>query len=108
MNRRIFLLFIIIIFELSSFARAPKVEGNRMPSKPFISGDGFRSMADHVYDETDKSLRADEICYADIIFVNTHFLEEFFAKLHQDINYPYILLSHNSDDSAPGKFASIW
>lgn len=90
----------------AAIAKPPVVAGNRTPSQPYISGDGFRSFADHVYDETDQSLRADEIQEGDIVFVKSDKLDTFFASVHANITCQYILISHNSDASAPGEFAS--
>lgn len=104
---RVVAMVFLLVFELVSFARAPRVEGNRLPSKPFISGDGFRAMADHIYDETDKSLSADEIAYADIVFVKSDYLNDFLQKIHPYIINTYILISHNSDSPAPGKFVDL-
>jgi len=87
-------------------ARPPVVAGNRTPSQPYISGDGFRSFADHVYDETDQSLRADEIQHGDIVFVKSDKLGTFFTDVHANVQCQYILISHNSDASAPGEFSS--
>ena len=82
-------------------ARAPQVAGNRMHSAPFISGDGFRSMANHLFDETDQSLQSDEVALGDIVFVKSDKLGHFFTHIHPGIKHRYILVSHNSDAGAP-------
>jgi hypothetical protein len=87
-------------------AKSPSMVDNRMPSYPYISGDGFRSMADHVYDETDQSLQASEIALGDIVFVKTDKLGVFFNTIHPEVQYPYILVSHNADHAAPAEHES--
>ncbi|MEX0940417.1 MAG: hypothetical protein WDZ41_03585 [Candidatus Babeliales bacterium] len=76
----------------------------RDSSFPYISGDSFRALANHIFDETNKSLNPKDIKYKDIIFVKTDYLNLFFTKIHPNIQQKYILITHNSDDSAPGKF----
>ena len=97
------LLLIGIIFPQASFTVPPP--SNRLPSTPFISGDTFRFFADFVYDELDTSLDPAKIEKGNTIFVKTDFLDDFFQKIHPHITTDYILISHNSDDSAPGKNA---
>lgn len=83
-------LFILFIF----FTIIPAPD--RRPSYPFITGDGFRSLAQHVLDEEltfDPAL----IHEKDIIFVGTHFLPTFFSNYFPQINSSFILITHNSD-----------
>src|SRR5271170_245325 len=68
-------------------------------SYPFISGDTFRSIADHIIDETNQPFCAHNVAPYDIIFVKTDYIGYFFATIHQNINNPYILITHNSDYS---------
>jgi len=68
----------------------------RPSSAPYISGDSFRKMANHVYDETGKC-SAQNIKERDIVFLKTDLLPEFFAKVHPLIEKPYVLITHNSD-----------
>lgn len=83
----------------------PVMSELRLPSKPFISGDGFRAMADHTFDGTEyTSLTPQEIRYADIVFVKTDRLSNFFKEIHPYISVPYIIITHNSDRPAPGEF----
>ncbi|MEX0849086.1 MAG: hypothetical protein WD055_02560 [Candidatus Dependentiae bacterium] len=103
MLKRIIILSIVLI-SFSYQAKPPKVSGKRMPSKPYISGDGFRAMSDHVFDETDKLLEASTVEYADIVFVKSDLLDVFFSTIHVKINNPYILISHNSDAAVPAGF----
>ena len=76
----------------------------RNSSPPYISGDGFREYADFAYDEIDRSLNPEVVQEANTVFVKTDLLKDFFEKIHPFIQHPYILITHNSDDPAPGPF----
>lgn len=96
----IFIHILLLVFPLLGFGvPAPS---NRSPSTPFISGDTFRFFADHAYDELDTSLIPAQIQKGDTVFVKTDYLDDFFRKIHPSIMHPYILISHNSDKTAPG------
>jgi len=84
-----------------------KSKNNRPDSFPYISGDGFRSLADHIYEDIvafnpDQNV---QICKFDplvvkendIVFVDSRSLDEFFIDFHPQIENRYILISHNSD-----------
>jgi len=68
----------------------------RPSSKPFISGDTFRKMADHIFDET-KTIKPFKVKTNDLVFVKSDLLNIYFENYHPEINNPYILISHNSD-----------
>ena len=68
----------------------------RPSSEPFISGDTFRKLADHVFDET-KGFYPDMVKNGDIVFLKSDLMETFFKFFHQKINSRYVLLTHNSD-----------
>ena len=70
----------------------------RPSSEPFISGDTFRKMANHVFDET-KGFNPKMVRDGDIIFLKADMIETFFKFFHQKIESRYVLLSHNSDFS---------
>ena len=91
---------------LKSFYR--HTTSDRNSSYPFISGDTFRSLADHIFDETTNvtqwSERTNQIGHGDIVFVQSEkkSLKAFFANhTFQRILHPFILITHNSDASAP-------
>ncbi len=82
----------------------------RNSSYPFISGDTFRALADHIFDETTNISRwADrmwEIGRGDIVFLGTEneMLKHFFTKTtFNRIIHPFVLVTHNSDMSVPTK-----
>lgn len=71
--------------------------GNKRPSSaPYISGDTFRAFADYIYDET-STLDPQEVREGRTVFVKSDMLDDFFAKIHPHISFPYVLISHNSD-----------
>lgn len=76
----------------------------RKPSLPYVTGDAFRSISDHIFDETHQFIIPKEVKKADVIFVKTDLLEDFFYNYHKKIHNPYILITHNSDDETPNKF----
>ncbi|MDE3045939.1 MAG: hypothetical protein KGJ02_04775 [Verrucomicrobiota bacterium] len=78
----------------------------RRSCAPFVSGDGFRAYADHAHDEL-TTLEPADVQPNHTIFVKTDKLEDFFCNIHPHIQHPYILISHNSDNQAPGAFASF-
>jgi hypothetical protein len=79
---------------------------NRAPNPPFITGDGFRAHCDFILDEEYPDLSVEKITDRSTIFVGTHYLEVFFKNFHPLISANYILVSHNSDEAAPGDFSA--
>ncbi|MES3005348.1 MAG: hypothetical protein V4664_00155 [Patescibacteria group bacterium] len=76
---------------------------HRPASYPYLSGDGFRSIANHIYDQF-LDFNPEEVMYGDIIFVRTNYLPEFFTKIHILIKEPYVLLSNNEDSTVGSEF----
>lgn len=74
---------------------------DRRPSFPLITGDGFRHISNHLYDETSKNINPDYIKNGDVIFVKSDYIREFYELIHPKIRSSYILISHNSDISGP-------
>lgn len=99
MNKRWFLL--IILLPACMFA-VLSPHYLRTSSPPYISGDGFREYADFAYDEIDRSLNPEVVQEANTVFVKIELIKEFFEKIHPFIQSPYILITHNGDDPAPG------
>lgn len=93
-------LMLFICFNFFSFILVFTKE--RLPSYPFISGDGFRFIADHVLDEDHPYLDPNLIQDKDLVFVKTEFLEIFFSEFFEKIKFPFILITHNSDLPIPG------
>jgi len=75
--------------------------GNRLPSHPFVSGDTFRSMADHLYDETSSAIKLSDVKPHDVIFIKSDMAAGFCTNVFPQLQVPIIMLSHNSDDGFP-------
>tara|TARA_Y100000389_G_C17471500_1_gene531719 strand:- start:12070 stop:13017 length:948 start_codon:yes stop_codon:yes gene_type:complete len=70
----------------------------RMSSNPYVSGDTFRNYSEHIFDET-RSINPKKIKKGETIFLKTELKEIFFSEFHNKIKEPYILITHNSDQS---------
>lgn len=67
---------------------------------PIATGHGFRSLAQHTYDEHNRKIAYHAMKDGDIVFVKTDMLSSFFQNIHSKIPKKYILITHNSDDPA--------
>jgi hypothetical protein len=70
--------------------------GVRPTSYPYISGDGFRALADHVH-ETGRRFDVKEVREGDIVFVESGLIHGYFSNIHRTISKPYVLITHNGD-----------
>jgi hypothetical protein len=75
----------------------------RNTSYPFISGDTYRAFADFVFDETRQD-NLQSVKYGDSVFVKADMFPQFFSQPYESIKHPFVLITHNSDFSAPGNF----
>jgi hypothetical protein len=89
------------------FSNQPSENSGRISSYPYISGDSFRSIAQFVIDEMRLPFKPSTVKNGDIIFLKTDLLDYFFNELHPRIPNSYILITHNSDYSAPGIFSGM-
>jgi hypothetical protein len=71
----------------------------RLTSSPYLSGDSFRTLANHVFDTERDFNRSRSISYGDVIFCATHLFSDFRFKILPYICHPFILITHNSDAS---------
>ena len=94
-------------FMMCVFGSCTLCANNRGPSYPFITGDGFRAFATHTFDETTNFLQPEKVKRGDSIFIKTDYLEKFFSNYHPFIEHPYVIISHNSDHSAPDKYYDL-
>jgi hypothetical protein len=69
----------------------------RSSSYPFLSGDTFREISNHIVDETNMPFNPHSVKNGDVIFLKTDMAREFFSYLHPKIDAKYILITHNSD-----------
>ena len=81
-----------------------KLSGNPRPSSyPYISGDSFRVVANHIYDEMSGVINVESVREGDVIFVSTFLVERFFQEVHPRIQVRYRLITHNSDAAVDGR-----
>ena len=71
---------------------------DRPTSWPFISGDGFRALAQHAFDEISDFDPA-QVENNDAIFVRSDFVIDFFEHKHPHIKNKYIIITHNNDQN---------
>lgn len=77
--------------------RANRALRRRPSSEPFISGDGFRALADHVWERGNEVLRAEALARGDIVFCESDLLEQFAEHVLTEATQPIVLLAGNSD-----------
>ena len=77
----------------------------RNSSYPFISGDTFRAFSDYIFDEGRRD-NLQSVRYGDIVFVKADMFHQFFGGPYKSINNYFVLVTHNSDASAPREYAS--
>jgi hypothetical protein len=80
-----------LIYKINSFL------GLHPSSKPYISGDTFRRLADHTIDSPTDLRRKRNLKSGDVIFCNTGVLTEFIEVYSKKIDVKFILITHNSD-----------
>lgn len=82
-----------------------RIDGKkRGSSEPYISGDSFCSLADHIFDDDYTFIDPTKVKKGQIIFVATGFLSKFLFEIHPYITEPYCLITHNSDMGIPNRF----
>lgn len=80
------------------------LNSQRKSSAPYISGDTFRAFCNFIIDEKQIPFNTDLVKDGDTIFLKTDLMAFFFTEVHPFITKKYILVTHNSDYSAPDKF----
>lgn len=75
---------------------------DRRSSAPFITGDGFRTIANHICEDANRCrMYPEHVKDGDIIFVKTDFFDFFVKDVINRINGKFIVITHNGDLSAP-------
>ena len=92
----------------------------RTSSAPYISGDSFMYMADHVIednkhcrpqDRIPNSFDPTKVKAGDIIFVQSDLVRTFFTDHHRQIKQPYLLISHTflfHNDDEPTQYTTYF
>ncbi len=78
----------------------------RPGSHPYITGDSFRKLADHIYDETG-SFDPALVKTGDIVFIGSPRMKEYFLTIHPHIKNHYILVQHNGDYMVTDEIAAF-
>jgi hypothetical protein len=78
---------------------------DRPSSYPYITGDSFRSLCHHYFDEI-STITPNSVVNGDRVFVRNNLLHDFFKEIHPFIKEKYVLISHNDDDTIDEKFLS--
>ncbi len=71
----------------------------RPASYPYVTGDGFRQLADHIYDEAKTDFNPDVVKPGQIIFLGNSRIKNFFKEFNGKIKADYVLISHNGDEN---------
>jgi len=79
----------------------------RLSSKPFISGDTFRTFAKHKLDESSK-INSLKVKKHDILFIKGDFIEEFIKKDLNKLPDKIKVIIHNSDVNITEKYISVF
>lgn len=74
-------------------------------SSPYISGDTFRLLAQHILD-MDSTIEPAKVRDGDIVFVQSFQTMEYFKTIHPYITAKYILITHNGDENITSKHAT--
>ncbi|MCH9690375.1 MAG: hypothetical protein K0U10_06980 [Gammaproteobacteria bacterium] len=106
------LLYLCLINSLLAHPGVPNPNGvpvnlaQRRSSTPYLSGDTFRHMCNHIFDETNITFRPAAVKKGDIIFVRNDVLNLFFSKYHPHVPNPYILVTHSGIFGVPSKYVN--
>lgn len=101
-----FRLYYLTIFRLKTYIRRrifTFLKFHRPASYPYITGDGFRALAQHIFDEN-SNINCESVMSGDIVFVRADLLFTYFKEVHPKIKNQYILISHNSDENIDFRF----
>ena len=85
-----------IIRKYREYRRKLYILANLSSSSPFISGDTFRGISYHKFDEISE-LNPLKIQAGNIVFLRGDFIEFFMENIHPKITNSYKLIVHNSD-----------
>lgn len=83
----------------------PSDPSKRISRQPYISGDGFREICNHWFDEAAANFDPELVQAKDLIFIRVDLIGTFLETYHSKIPNPYIIISHNGDDAVPNKYA---
>ena len=83
-----------------------KLSFSRPSNYPYISGDSFRALSQHVLDEI-SSFNPIYVKENDIVFIRGNHIDEFINGYLERIQFPFILITHNDDTSIEERHLQI-
>lgn len=81
-------------------------KNDRPTAYPYLAGDSFRALADHIQDDT-SSFDPATVQMGDIVFVNMENIRSHLTGPHKQIKNPYILIEHNGDGAIDEAIANL-
>ena len=106
MNLKQLLSCIPFEIERSVCAKLNKAFHHFPTSKPFLSGDTFRNLADVVFDAYSNP-KASDIKEKSVVFVFIDLLPFFAEKILPEVSHPFILITHKGDINITKDFAYV-
>jgi len=94
-------------FESRLFRHWNERFGRRPESKPFLSGDTYRGLADHLHDETQRIRDPRAVQENEIIFVSSWMLDDFQSNVLPHIRNRFVLISHQGDVNIEEKHRAL-
>jgi len=84
------------------------ITGNTRPTSfPYVTGDNFRAIADHVHDESGRTFKPEDVKVGDTVFVCNGYAHEYMRTIHQKITNRYVLIVHNGDQAMDQEFVDM-
>lgn len=85
-----------------------RLTGNTRPASfPYVTGDTFRAIADHVHDESGRTVDPLDVKLGDTVFVCNGHAHDYMRTIHPKIKYPYVLIVHNGDAPMDQEFVDM-
>jgi hypothetical protein len=103
----VFTLVALSTFWWSACFAVPFINTIRGPITPFLSGDTFRSYCDLAFDELLPPFDYTLVKPGSTIFVSGEMLGQFIEEEHPRIQFPYIIVVHNTDRPVPGPYKDL-
>jgi len=83
--------------------------GGRPSSSPYLSGDGFRALAHHWYENADTpGFGPHQVRPHDLIFCDGWLLDQFLTEFATRIEVPFSVISHNGDPNLTDARLETW
>jgi hypothetical protein len=83
-----------------------RIRGSRPSSAPWVSGDSFRAIADHLMEARSRVDPA-RVESGDIVYVQSSELGRFTTSILPEISAPFVLITHNGDLNIDPSFSPL-